>query len=836
MKKNLLLLFCSFFAIQLFAGSIDILGVNKQIDTLEYKIVGPGITYAKLSLPEYPLSVYTLVVDLNNQYNFIETFQAGNQVGKTEAMTSAYTRLDAANHRTIAGVNGNFWTVSGQNQPTELLGVPYSGSSMKGEMITMPSSWNRGRTTDPELLLQEIGFATIDRNKTMLIDDVGFDGKVIVNGVGNFPISEINRIRYENQIVFFNQFMGTLPTRSDDTGIEVFLKPLANEAWNINDTVECEVVRIIRDKGANVLEAGEVALSGAGTGRTFLENLEVGQTVKINMGVYTLKDNIRPQISEMVTGNALVMKDGVLTIRNTNEAYNSQLYPRTGIGMSQDGKKLYLIVIDKSTSSVGASTSTMCGILKASGAWNATTMDGGGSAQMMLEGSIVNKPADGKERAVSNGWFVYHNAPEDNEITQIEFADYKVEIPVYASYHPRILGYNKYGVLIVDSLSDFTLTCDNNLGEILDGTNFIAASSVANGLLTAHYNNIEVSKPVNVIGAEIFFRLDSVLIDNSREYSVQVQSVVGSNSMDIMPSALSWAVSDPTVCSIENGILKGLKNGKTMVIGELGDFRDTLKVTVEIPEAGEIVGDDFNSTNWTLDASSALNAVLNTQNLPTEWTGGSAVNFVYVTTRAPYIKLIHNVALYSLPDTIKVKLNIGDISISRVIVSLRANNSAQYITKEFTNLTQNSETQISLPTSSLFDSSDIAIFPIWFNYLNFYLNSQTANQSYTLAMKEIALCYKGFEISGTPSVLLSKLSVYPNPVNGGLLQIRMENNEASNTNVELLTISGASIRSREYNTKLQNEIVFPIDNLTGGTYLIKVTQGEKTETVKIMIN
>ena len=150
-----------------------------------------------------------------------------------------------------------------------------------------------------------------------------------------------------------------------------------------------------------------------------------GQTLSVNMGVFTTLTNERLKVSEMLTGNALVMKNGQLTIRNTNEAYNSTLYPRTGIGMSQDGKIAYLIVIDKMGSSIGANTATMCGILKAAGAWNATSMDGGGSAQMMLDGSIVNKPADGKERAVANGWMLFQNAPADNVITRLEFADYK---------------------------------------------------------------------------------------------------------------------------------------------------------------------------------------------------------------------------------------------------------------------------------------------------------------------------------------------------------------------------------------------------------------------------
>ena len=90
------------------AGNIDIWGTSKTIDTLEYKQVGPGTMYSRFKLPQYPLSVYMITVDLNNPYNSIETFQAGNQLGKTEAMTTAYNRLNSINHRPIGSVNGNF--------------------------------------------------------------------------------------------------------------------------------------------------------------------------------------------------------------------------------------------------------------------------------------------------------------------------------------------------------------------------------------------------------------------------------------------------------------------------------------------------------------------------------------------------------------------------------------------------------------------------------------------------------------------------------------------------------------------------------------------------------
>ena len=191
--------------------------------------------------------------------------------------------------------------------------------------------------------------------------------------------------------------------------------------------------------------------------------------------------------------------------------------------------------------------------------------------------------------------------------------------------------------------------------------------------------------------------------------------------------------------------------------------------------------------------------------------------------------------MYGLPDTIKLVMNIGDMNISRAIVSLRANNVAQITTKEFTGLTKNADTQITIPTSSLFNTADIAVYPIWFNNVNFYLGSQTANQAYTLALKEIVLCYKNVQISGTPSVLMSQINIYPNPVVDGFLNIKLGDNHAQQVKVEVFSMMGQQLRSQQYKNNQQEEISFSIGDLKSGTYLLKVSQNDITESVKIVV-
>jgi hypothetical protein len=246
-----------------------------------------------------------------------------------------------------------------------------------------------------------------------------------------------------------------------------------------------------------------------------------------------------------------------------------------------------------------------------------------------------------------------------------------------------------------------------------------------------------------------------------------------------------------------------------------------VKVAVEIPENGVRNSDNFEIQSWTLDASSALNAVFNVQNLPANWTSGAAVNYVFSSTRAPYIKLTKNLNLYSLPDTIKITLNVGDISVSKLLISLRAANATGDFTKEFTGIAQNKDVTLALPISSLFSTNDISIYPIKLNYLNFYLGTQTAGQAYRLALKDISLCYKNYIISGISQLLAEGISLYPNPVKGNQLTIRLNKSIAGPLNLTLYTVSGQLVYAKKLKSVSNNEFKLPVANLKSGVYMLK---------------
>ena len=100
---------------------------------------------------------------------------------------------------------------------------------------------------------------------------------------------------------------------------------------------------------------------------------------------------------------------------------DSEIHPRTAIGVNRNGRWLYLVVVDgrQPFYSEGATFQELAELLKDQGARFAMALDGGGSSTMVVEGEfgnpvILNSPIDnyipGRERPVANhfGIFISH--------------------------------------------------------------------------------------------------------------------------------------------------------------------------------------------------------------------------------------------------------------------------------------------------------------------------------------------------------------------------------------------------------------------------------------------
>lgn len=106
-----------------------------------------------------------------------------------------------------------------------------------------------------------------------------------------------------------------------------------------------------------------------------------------------IKPELKPEIREAVSGFQVILSEGQTV------ATDLKLHPRTGAGVSADGKTLWLLVVDgrQAGSSEGCTTVEMAGWLRAMGAQSAINLDGGGTTTMVMAGAdgkpvILNRP------------------------------------------------------------------------------------------------------------------------------------------------------------------------------------------------------------------------------------------------------------------------------------------------------------------------------------------------------------------------------------------------------------------------------------------------------------
>jgi len=150
------------------------------------------------------------------------------------------------------------------------------------------------------------------------------------------------------------------------------------------------------------IEPGTAVLVARGNAATKLQaEAQVGSVV-------TLRLILQPDwsvVSDAIGGGPLLVRDGVPVYRSNEGFTTSQLAPRgprTAVGQRADGGIVLLTTDGRQPGfSVGMTNFELAQALVRFGAVRGMGLDGGGSSTLAFEGTVLNSPSDGRERAVS---------------------------------------------------------------------------------------------------------------------------------------------------------------------------------------------------------------------------------------------------------------------------------------------------------------------------------------------------------------------------------------------------------------------------------------------------
>lgn len=786
-----------------FASGTNILqGTEYNVDTINHYKAGPGATYTSLNLKSESknLNVFVLEMDMNGYDNVEYRMEIGNDTTlTTEQISSIANRKSTENTHYFAGVNADFYITS--SYVPEYAGQPHMDCIMNGEIAGTGY-----------LSASDYGHFFMDYNKNMWCDNPTQSFSLTFPDGTSVTLPRINQDIYDNEIVLFNSKYGRQTRVNGCTDVRVRLAD--GESWRINKPIKLIVIAEPSNAGNTPISQNEVVISAKGDEQaTKLASLKVGDEITLTCNISLQDYNISPDIKECSGGDVVILKRGEViyeAIRFINGRDSNN--PRTMFGYNKDRSKMVWCVVDGRGVSTGCTYPEGADLMKILGCYDAVNVDGGGSSGMYLEPfGIVNHPSDGKERAVSNGLFAVLNAPEDNNIAEIRFADWSVKMPKYGNYTPVIYGYNKYGQLIDTNITGFFLSCNNNLGEIINNSTLFAKGEGCH-LLTATYDNITASVPVTIVDGIPSFRLDSVIVNSFFDYKMEVIATVNDKQMPLDNVALIWTVDDNSIASVdENGVIHGLKNGITQVYGSIDNISDTILVKVEIPEMHyQDAETNIDLSTWKLTKSGIKN-----ESITASGSNGVIVDYTISSARNAYVKLSKTLPIWSRPDSIELQLNPGDATIKQITIQVTPSQGAKAINHTITpTLTANSVNRIQISVGDITDNNDAGIYPLTINAITVYF-SDAVN---TVGHIELPHIYGVHTViapdAGVEDVAIgntsAKLFAYPNPINQGET---ITLNTLENLHYNIYSISGSIIGSG-----IGNKI--NTNNISPGIYFI----------------
>jgi exopolysaccharide biosynthesis protein len=170
------------------------------------------------------------------------------------------------------------------------------------------------------------------------------------------------------------------------------------------------VVKVGRPAGGRIPD-GELALTGRDEGATEVRSLRVGDRVDVEYSLVPQSGHA----PELAVGGSPIMFDGT----PVSGLDDRQRAPRSAVGNSADGRRMWLLTLDgRQSDSVGATLAELAKLLREMGVDDAANLDGGGSSTLVLRDAgatavtIVNDPSDPSPRFVPNGIGIYTGSSE----------------------------------------------------------------------------------------------------------------------------------------------------------------------------------------------------------------------------------------------------------------------------------------------------------------------------------------------------------------------------------------------------------------------------------------
>ena len=398
MKKLYIIALSLISVLSAVAESWDINGTNFEVTTHRTADSYPGCTIHTVVVGSgtSQRKVWYWEVDLTQNFTGVKTYNPEKIRTTGTTVPNMAGKLTDMGYDVRFGANGDLYSTYG----------PIGTTIMNGEIV---------KVAKPSTAWHAVGFDDERREVRMGTATINFSAKL--NGSTEYAPSLVNVPMATNETILYSSRWGASTGTEAGSGLlEILLKPENGILQSDAPTVCTVVGNPEKNKGNMAIPEGHIVLSTTIPSHiTDLGLMKDGDTYtitasSINMAITQMNGYSFAKCTEMIGGDPVLLANGEkLAGYATMPNYDSRR-DRTAIGTDETHTKMYVLIVEKSSESIGANAQELASIMKAIGCYDALNFDGGGSTTMWTSGAgVLNKCSDGSPRAVRNGIFIIYD-------------------------------------------------------------------------------------------------------------------------------------------------------------------------------------------------------------------------------------------------------------------------------------------------------------------------------------------------------------------------------------------------------------------------------------------
>jgi len=616
--------------------------------------LSPGIHHETIStsVGGYPQKINKLSIDVTNPYSKIE-YGISNPINTLKTVSNLSKEHTYENHHVVGAINASFFRYEDRfplfllAKNDQIVNLGNVSTNFNDYMYT-PAAF--GITANNEA---KVGRYTLART-------------IEHNGV-SFTTTDMNRQRANNELIMYTDSFPEEKTRQNQYGIEVVVT-------GVNKKVDSQLkfgekvtgkVTAVRPYGqytsATIPKDGFV-LSASGSENSKISSMKIGDSVSLTVDV----DSAWKGSQFMLASGPLLVQNGksALTI-DLNSPRTRERTSRTAVATDATGTRAYFVTVDgrQSGYSQGMTLIEFANYLVSLGIHNAINLDGGGSTAMVTRRygdvypSLINRPSDGSERAVSAILEAVSTAPYGQATTIDITPDQEGIVAVGASvgFKVNMVLDQYYNALTADTSKLKLESVSNGVGKIEN--NRFVGEKAGTGAITASYDGTSVTIPVTVTDTidQLVATPSEIRVGTGESTNFKVSGISKNQKVIFNPASVNWTVTGGVGEINGTTFTAGTNEGTGSIMGTFGAAKVSIPVTVS-NKAFQI--DGLESTSGLKTETIRSSAALSVERTLQAQEGSSSVKLAYdftgyrEDTSAAYLSWGNGLAIPASPKKI----------------------------------------------------------------------------------------------------------------------------------------------------------------------------------------